>query len=125
MEIKSITKERLIIQAVLNKKQHYFLIDTGATVGLISDKVNGLLKGKKFPKPIVGAGGEFNAYICNTFAYLDTKPISQFLIANIDNVVDSIYRETNIKISGIISLPQMQFIGMIINLNNNTIVINE
>ncbi len=64
-KIKSLSERRLIIPAKLNGKDANFLVDTGATVALVSDRIKkkyGLMVGKKFPKPLVGAGGEFNAY---------------------------------------------------------------
>ncbi len=125
-QMKSLSDRRLIIEATLNGKKASFLLDTGATVGLLSDGVvrkYRLMQGKKFPKPLVGAGGSFSAYYCLTFAYLDSKPISQFLIADIDNVVESIQRETGIEIVGIISLPQMKMAGIQIDANDNLIKI--
>ena len=122
----SLSEKRLIIEATLNGKPANFLLDTGATVGLLSDSVvrkYRLMQGKKYPKPLVGAGGQFSAYYCLTFAYIENKPISQFLIADIDNVVASIKQETGIEIAGIISLPQMKFAGIQIDANDNLIII--
>lgn len=125
-QMKSLSERRLIVKATLNGKEASFLLDTGATVGLLSDGIvrkYALAKGKPFGKPLVGAGGQFNAYYCNTFAYISQKPISQFLIADIDNVIDSIRRETGITIQGIISLPQMKQVGIQIDANDNLIII--
>ena len=126
-KIKSLSERRLIIPAKLNGKDANFLVDTGATVALVSDRIKkkyGLMVGKKFPKPLVGAGGEFNAYFCNTPAYLEGKPLTQFLLADIRNVAESIRQETGITIHGIISLPQMQFVGMQIDTKDNTIILD-
>lgn len=123
---KSLSDSRLIIEATLNGKVARFLLDTGATVGLLSDSVvrkYRLMQGKKFPRSLVGAGGEFTAHYCLTFAYIDSKPITQFLIADIDNVVRSIREETGIEIAGIISLPQMKQAGIQIDANDNLILI--
>lgn len=125
-KIRSLTDKRLIVTAQLNGKDANFLIDTGATVALVSERIKkkyGLIVGKKFPRPLVGAGGNFKAYYCNTPAYIEGKPLTQFLVADIDNVVDSIKRETGIEIHGIISLPQMQFVGMQIDANDHMIII--
>lgn len=125
-KIRSLTEKRLIIKAQLNGKDANFLIDTGATVALVSERIKkkyGLVVGKKFPKPLVGAGGNFYAYYCNTPAYIEGKPLTQFLIADIDNVIASIKKETGIEIQGIISLPQMQFVGMQIDANDYLIIL--
>lgn len=122
----SLSDKRLIMEATLNGKAARFLLDTGATVGLLSDgavRKYRLMQGKKFPKPLVGAGGEFTAHYCLTFAYVEGKPISQFLIADIDNIIRSIRQETGIEIVGIISLPQMKQAGIQIDANDNLIII--
>lgn len=125
-KIKSLSEKRLIIPAKLNGKDANFLIDTGATVGLISDRIRkkyGLIVGRKFPGSLVGAGGSFSAYYCNTPATLEDKTLTQFLLADISNVAESIKRETGIEIHGIISLPQMEFVGMQIDANDHMIII--
>lgn len=124
--INSLSDKRIIITAMLNGKDAKFLIDTGATVGVVSRNIQkkyGLSVGRKFPKPLVGAGGEFDAYYCNTPAYISGRPLTQFLLADISSVVDAIRRQTGIEIHGIISLAQMHMAGMIINTNDNTITI--
>ena len=118
-QIKSLSDKRLIVECTVNGKPAHFLIDTGASVALIAeDKVKkyGLIKGRRFPGTIVGAGGEMkDVYYCNT--------ISQFLIADISGVRSSIKRETGIEILGIISLPQMKFVGIQIDANDNLIIL--
>lgn len=87
-------------------------------------KKYGLIKGSKFNGTLVGAGGEINStHVCNTFVHLKDKTISQFLLTDIENIVDSINRETGIKILGIIGLPQMKFTGINIDANDNLIII--
>ena len=125
-KIKSLSEKRLIIPAKLNGKDANFLIDTGATVALISDRLKkkyGLIVGRRFPGSLVGAGGSFSADYCNTPATLEDKTLTQFLLADIDNVVESIKRETGIEIHGIISLPQMQFVGMQIDANDHLVIL--
>lgn len=123
--IKSISDKRLIIEAKVNNKDAFFLIDTGATVGLIDEsKIKGynLAKGRAYNGTLVGAGGEMcNVKHCDTFVEFEGKKISQFLLADIKGVVESIKRETGIEILGIISLPQMSFIGMNIDVNSSEV----
>lgn len=127
IELKSKSTKRLIIEGQVNGKSANFLIDTGASVGLIDDtqvKKYGLLVGKRFNGTLVGAGGEMcNIKHCNTFVEVGGKSIPQFLIADIECVVKSIERETGIKILGIISLPQMKMVGMNVDSNDNLIII--
>lgn len=127
IQINSKSTKRLIIEGVVNGKAANFLIDTGASVGLIDDtqvKKYGLLVGKRFNGTLVGAGGEMcNIKHCNTFVEVGGKSIPQFLIADIEGVVKSIERETGIKILGIISLPQMKMVGMNVDSNDNLIIL--
>lgn len=127
IQINSKSTKRLIIEGIVNGKSANFLIDTGASVGLIDDtqvKKYGLLVGKRFNGTLVGAGGEMcNIKHCNTFVEVGGKSIPQFLIADIEGVVKSIERETGIKILGIISLPQMKMVGMNVDSNDNLIII--
>ena len=123
--IKSISDKRLIIEAKVNNKDAFFLIDTGATVGLIDEskiKRYNLAKGRAYNGTLVGAGGEMrNVKHCDTFVEFEGKKISQFLLADIKRIVESIKRETGIEILGIISLPQMSFIGMNIDVNSSEV----
>ena len=126
-QINSKSTKRLIIEGIVNGKAANFLIDTGASVGLIDDtqvKRYGLSVGKRFNGTLVGAGGEMcNIKHCNTFVEVGGKSIPQFLITDIEGVVKSIERETGIKILGIISLPQMKMVGMNVDSNDNLIIL--
>lgn len=125
--IKSISDKRLIIEGRVNDKVASFLIDTGASVGLVDNnqrKEYGLVKGRDFNGTLVGAGGEMrNVRYCDTFVELEDKVIPQFLLADISGVVDSIKRETGIEILGIVSLPQMKMAGISLDCNDNEIII--
>ena len=115
-EFASKSDKRLIIECIVDNKPANFLIDTGASVGLIDDnqiKKYNLIKGPKYNGTLIGAGGEIdNPRICNTFAYLDNRAITQFLLTDIENIVNSIKDETGITILGIIGLSQMKVIGL-------------
>lgn len=127
IQIKSKSEKRLIVEGTVNGKTANFLIDTGATVALVDDtkvKEYGLNVGKRFNGNLVGAGGTMNnVRYCNTFLEIEDKKISQFLIADISEVVKSVKRETGYEILGIISLPQMKLIGMNIDANDSLIII--
>lgn len=120
--IKSEAETRLIVECLVNDKPAYFLLDSGASVGFLDKdkkKEYKLKEGRIFAGTIVGAGGTMkNVRHCDTFVYFGGKPITQFLLADISNVVESIKRETGIEILGIISLPQMAQIGMNLDINS-------
>lgn len=126
-KIHSKSDKRLIVEGLVNGKTAYFLIDTGASVGLMDygqRKHYGLAEGNKYHGKLVGAGGELrNVRVCSTFADIDGRSIPQFLLADISSVVESIERETDIKILGIISLPQMRICGISLDCNDNLIIL--
>lgn len=127
IELKSKSDKRLIVEGTLNDKIAYFLVDSGASVGLIDDtkvKKYNLSVGSKYGGTLVGAGGTmYDVRYCNTFAIVGGKTIPQFLLADIEGVVKSIKRETGIEIVGIISLPQMKMVGMNIDSNSDMIIL--
>lgn len=87
-------------------------------------KKYGLEKGMRYNGTLVGAGGEMrNVRVCNTFAEVEGKTIPQFLLADIEDVVKSIKKETDIDILGIIGLPQMKIAGFGIDANSNEIIV--
>lgn len=126
-QINSKSEKRLIIEGIVNGKTANFLLDTGASVGLIDDtkvKKYDLSAGKRFNGTLVGAGGEMrNIRHCNTFVNVGGRDIPQFLIADIESVVKSIKKETGLEILGIISLPQMKLAGINVDCNDNLIII--
>lgn len=125
--IKSISEKRLIIEAEVNGKSAFFLLDSGASIALIDSgkkKEYELKAGRKYSGTIVGAGGEMsNVRCCDTFVHFEGKPITQFLLADIGNVVESIKKETGVEILGIISLPQMRLFGLGIDANDMEVII--
>lgn len=127
--IKSKSEKRLIVEGRVNDKNAYFLLDSGASVGLIDKskrKKYDLLEGRRFNGTLVGAGGEMhNIKHCDTFVDFEGKKIPQFLLADISGVVESIKRETGIEILGIISLPQMSMIGMNIDVNSGEVWLED
>lgn len=126
-QFKSLSDKRLIIEAEVNGKKGFFLIDTGASVGLIAeDKVKkfDIVRGRKYPGSLVGAGDEMeDVYYCNTLVRFGGKDIPQFLITDISGVRNSIERETGIEILGIIGLSQMKITSMQVDANDNMIII--
>lgn len=127
--IASKSEKRLIIEGIVNGKSACFLLDSGASVGIMDydQRKNYDLKiGRKYAGTLIGAGGEMrNVKHVDTFAEFEGKLIPQFLLADISGVVESIERETGIKILGIVSLPQMKIVGLGVDANSNEIIVED
>ena len=125
--IQSKSEKRLIVEGLVNGKAAHFLIDTGASLGLMDygqRKRYEIDVGKKYKGTIVGAGGEMeDVRHSDTFLHLSTKVVPQFLLADIGAIVKSIKKETGIEILGIIGLPQMKMAGIQLDTNDNLIII--
>lgn len=125
--IKSISDKRVIVEGTINNKKAYFLLDTGASVGLLNSKSKkeyNLNLGIEYRGTLIGAGGKLkNVKHCNDFVSIEHTKVPQFLVTNIDSIVDSINKETGVKILGIISLPQMKICGLGIDANSMEIII--
>jgi predicted aspartyl protease len=125
--IKSKSDKRLIVETTVNNKTAYFLIDTGASVGMIDSnqrKKYDLEKGKKYSGTLVGAGGEIkDVHHCNVFVNIKDTKIPQFLLADISQVVQSIEAQTGIRILGIISLTQCKIANISLDCNDNEIIL--
>ena len=125
--IKSKSDKRIIVEGTINDKKAYFLLDTGASVGLLNSKDKNKYKlnlGISYRGTLVGAGGDIkNVKHCNDFVNIEYTKIPQFLVTNIESIVDSINRETGIRILGIIGLPQMKIGGLGIDANSMEVII--
>ncbi len=126
MILHSESDKRLIVRGTLNGKDACFLVDTGASCGVCNKstvKKYGLNVNKHHKVNLVGAGGAFTAYVSNTPFLLADKPIYQFVVSDIGDVVNSIKRQTGIEIAGIIGLAQMKMMGISIDTDDNYIEI--
>lgn len=125
--IKSKSEKRLIVEALVNDKKAYFLVDTGASVGLFDSnqkKKFGLIEGLSYKGTLIGAGGRIQKVKhCNTMANIQGRIVPQFLLADISSVVESIEAETGIKILGIISLSQMKIAHLGIDCDDMDIIV--
>ena len=123
--IKSKSDKRIIVDVTMNGKEVPMLIDTGATVGLVSNKLKGLVFDNRPLLPLQGFGsmGTAKGRRVVTQGIIGDKNISQFLATDIRNIQSSIKAETGITIEGVIGLPQMKFVGMIVDTSANVIKI--
>lgn len=123
--MESLSKKRLIINATVNGYEAPFLVDTGATVGLIDrNRINEfrINQGPKYNGTLVGAGGKLRGVrYCYSLAVVGDTTVGQFLLADIDDVVESIKEQTGIQILGIMSLQQIKDSKMIIDAKHNEI----
>lgn len=123
--MESLSKKRLIINATINGYEAPFLVDTGATVGLIDrNRINEfrINQGPKYNGTLVGAGGKLRGVrYCYSLAVVGNTTVGQFLLADIDDVVESIKEQTGIQILGIMSLQQIKDSKMIIDAKHNEI----
>ena len=130
MKVKSLSKKRLILTCKINGKDANFLLDTGASAALIdNNRINeyNIVKGKKYNGTIIGAGGALRGVrYCDSFIDLPNgKQIAQFLLTDLSSVCESIKRQTDVDIVGIISLPQMQFAGITLDANSHEIILEN
>lgn len=128
IQLASESDKRLIVGGKLNGRDAHFLIDTGATAGLIHKgcaKEYKLSVNRHRSVQMVGAGGKFRAFVCDTPFVLQGRSIYQFLVADIASVVESIRKQTGIEIQGILSLPQCKTVALEIDTDDNLIRIKD
>lgn len=126
----SVSNERLLIPIKVNGKVVYFLIDTGASVALVDIKQIDKLKfklGRKLASGLVGAGGEISEvyHTKDLDVDLNGHKMFQFVATDISSVKESIKRETDYEIFGILGLQQMKQVGMIIDVFENKVYFNQ
>lgn len=126
----SVTDKRLLIPMKLNGKVVYFLADTGASLSLVdssqADNLNFKLK-SKLNGTIVGAGGETNNvwHVKDLEVDFNGKKVYQFLATDLTNINNSIKKETDYKVAGVLGLPEMKQLGWIIDVEHSKIYYEE
>lgn len=126
----SVVNNRLLLPIKVNGKSVYFLVDTGASIALVDITKQKELKfklGHQLAGGLVGAGGEINEvyHVKDLDVDFNGHKIFQFVATNIDGVKASIKRETDYEIFGILSLKQMQDLGMIIDTASGNVYFKE
>lgn len=111
METRFETDERPIIKGALNGKERYFLLDTGASVGMLHNGVKGLHPSGRKLTIVDASGDELRCPVLDDTVEVGGKQLTQFIASNLSGVRSSIWRETGVTIDGIIGYGQMRFMG--------------
>lgn len=123
MRAQSLAQTHFIVTALVNGKVGNFLLDTGARTPLIDSsqqETYKVEKYKRYNKQLVGLGGNNNsqAYITNVVIQFYGKPLSQFVMVDLSQIRQAIVEDSKVSILGIISLPQMQRLGIKLDTQN-------
>ena len=116
---------RPIIKGKVGDKEAYFLLDTGSNLAILdSSQISEykLQQDIQFPGNVIGlTGNSISTYYCTSIVTIGDKKLGGFILSDLSSIRNSIYRETNINILGIISYTQMQALGIILNPSKNEI----
>lgn len=115
MEIKFESTERPVIKGALNDRERHFLLDTGASVGMLHNGVKGLHPSGRKLAIVDASGDELRCPVLNDTVEVGGKQLTQFIASNLSGVRDSIWRETGVTIDGIIGYKQMKFLGAVVD----------
>ena len=76
----------------------------------------------QFPGNVIGlTGNSISTYYCTSIVTVGDKILDGFILSDLSSIRNSIQRETDINILGIISYTQMQALGIILNPSKNEI----
>lgn len=124
-----LTDKRPIIKVSINGHETAALVDTGASLSIVSESDMGKFKfkrGSKMAGSVIGLDGtEQSMYNTGKDFNFEVEgiPAYQFVIGNIDAVKASIKKETGVEISAIIGYPTIKQLELIINPSTNEISI--
>ena len=124
-----LTDKRPVIQVSINGHETAALVDTGASLSIVSESDMGKFKfkrGSKMTGSVIGLDGtEQSMYHTGKDFNFEVEgiPAYQFVIGNIDAVKASIKKETGVEISAIIGYPTIKQLELIINPSTNEISI--
>lgn len=116
---------RPIIKGKVGNKEAYFLLDTGSNLAVLDSsqtKEYQLQQDKQFPGNVIGLTGDsVPTYYCTSAVTIGDKILDGFILSDLSSIRNSIKRETDLDILGIISYPQMKELGITINPSKNEI----
>lgn len=125
-----VTNNRLLVPIKVNNKVVYFLVDTGSQVPLIdstqADKLGFKIR-RKMETTLTGVNGEGGDvyFLDNLDVDFEGKKLYQFLGTDLSSIRNSIKKDTDYDIAGILSLKQMQDLGWIIDTATGKIYYKE
>lgn len=119
---------RLIVDFEINGKKAPVLIDTGASLSVLDIcqrsgykfKPRGKLGGR-----LTGVGGASNDvyHVKDLDMKLQGLPVYQVVTSDLSGVVDSIRRETGVRIAGILGLPHIKSLELKLDPDNGIVKI--
>ena len=116
---------RPIVKGKVGDKEAYFLLDTGSNLAILDSsraKEYQLQQDRQFPGNVIGlTGNSIPTYYCTSIVTVGDKILDGFILSDLSSIRNSIQRETDINILGIISYPQMKQLGIILNPSKNEI----
>ena len=124
-----LTDKRPVIKVSINGQETAALVDTGASLSIVSESDMGKFKfkrGSKMAGSVIGLDGTEQSmyHTGKDFNFkVEGIPAYQFVIGNIDAVKASIKKETGVEISAIIGYPTIKQLELIINPSTNEISI--
>lgn len=127
MQAKVLSEKRAIVEAKINGKKAELLVDTGASINILSkskEKEFNFSCGKIIGSMVgAGVGSESDTYLLDFKSKVELSgfQIHQFAVGNLDSATESIKRETGISIDGIIGIPGIKQLELQINLSLNEI----
>lgn len=125
-----LSDSRPLVEVEINGRPAVMLIDTGSSTGLIDinqmDEYGFSLMAKTDMVISSIGGKQCESYrVRDLWVRLDGIAIYQFLATDISLVVESIYKETGCRISGIIGYDQIKNAEIKIDASNNQITIGD
>ena len=124
-----LTDKRPIIKVSINGHETAALVDTGASLSIVSESDVSdfnIKYGAKWKGIVIGLDGSEQSmyHTGKDFDFrVEGLPAYQFVIGNMDAVKASIKKETGIEISAIIGYPTIKQLELIINPSTNEISI--
>lgn len=116
---------RPIIKGKVGDKEAYFLLDTGSNLAILDSSQTSeykLQQDNQFPGNVIGLTGDsVPTYYCTSVVTIEDKILNGFILSDLSSIRNSIKRETDLDILGIISYPQMKELGITINPSKNEI----
>lgn len=130
MIILILSDSRPLVEVEINGRPAVMLVDTGSSTGLIDinqmDEYGFSLMAKTDMVISSIGGKKCESYrVRDLWVRLDGIAIYQFLATDISLVVESIYKETGYRISGIIGYDQIKNAEIKIDASNNQITIGD